>query len=115
MGVSTRIQPERGMLGSVEAHNTDPSTGALFMKSLSIIAALALGLSAQAATAQPTTQVSPGVSPTLAHKYVPKYDIVTAKVAQGVKFENPALAKGLNPQPEPPSQGIMKSLPSRNQ
>ncbi|WP_119268529.1 hypothetical protein [Taklimakanibacter deserti] len=83
------------------------------MKSLSIIAALALGLSAQAATAQPTTQAS--VSPTLAHKYVPKYDIVTAKVAQGVKFENPALAKGLNPQPEPPSQGIMKSLPSRSQ
>gem|GEM_PF-6291631 len=85
------------------------------MKSFSIIAALALGLSAHAATAQPAAQVSPGVSPTLAHKYVPKYDIVTAKVAQGVKFENPAVAKGLNPQPKPPSQGIMKSLPSRSQ
>ena len=81
------------------------------MKSLSIIAALALGLTAQAAAAQPATQVSPGATPQFAHEYVPKYDIVTAKVAQGVKFENPAVAKGLNPQPEPPSQAIMRSLP----
>lgn len=81
------------------------------MKSLSIIAALALGLTAQAAAAQPTAQVSPGATPTLAHKYVPKYDIVTAKVAQGVKFENPAVARGLDPQPQLPSQAIMKSLP----
>ncbi|MGE3874928.1 MAG: hypothetical protein AB7F74_18410 [Parvibaculaceae bacterium] len=85
------------------------------MKSLSIIAALALGLTAQAASAQPAAQVSPGATPELAQKYVSKYEIVTAKVAQGVKFENPAVAKGLNQQPEPPSQAIMKSLPSRSQ
>ena len=84
------------------------------MKSLSIVTALALGLAAQAAAADPTAQVSPGATPKLAHKYVPKYDIVTAKVAEGVKFENPAVAKGFNPQLKPPSQAIMKSLPSRS-
>jgi hypothetical protein len=83
------------------------------MKVLSITVALALALTGQAALAQPAAQVSPGVTPKLAHEYVPEYDIVTAKVVQGVKFENPAVAKGLNPQPEPPSPAMTPSLPFR--
>lgn len=64
------------------------------MKSLTVIAALALGLTAQAATAQTSAKASPGVSPAQAQKYVAKYDIVTAKVAEGVKFSNPAPTEG---------------------
>jgi hypothetical protein len=102
------------MIGTVEDNKSDPSTGALFMKSLTIIAALALGLTAQAAAAQSTAQSSPGVAPGLAQKYAPKYDIVTAKVAQGVKFANQASAKSFNPQANPAGWTIFQNLPSRN-
>jgi opacity protein-like surface antigen len=83
------------------------------MKSLTVIAALALGLAAQAAVAQPTQQVSPGVAPQLAHKYMPRYDIVTAKVAEGVKFANAAPTKGFNPQANPAGWTVFQALPSR--
>ncbi|MGE0237485.1 MAG: hypothetical protein AB7F09_27195 [Parvibaculaceae bacterium] len=83
------------------------------MKSLSIIAALALGLTAQAAAAQPA-QVSPGMAPKLAHKYVPKYDIVAAKVVQGVRFANPSPAKSFNPQANPSGFAVFKALPTRD-
>jgi hypothetical protein len=99
--------------GPLRHDNTDPPTGALFMKSLSIAAALTLGLAAQAVAAESEAKLKPGVASNLAHKYVAKYDIVTAKVAEGVKFANPAASKGLNPQPEPPSRAIMQSLPHR--
>lgn len=79
------------------------------MKSLIIIAALALGLTAPAMAAESEAKLNPGATPKLAHKYVPKYDIVTAKVAQGVKFANPAASKGLNPQPEPPSRATFQA------
>jgi hypothetical protein len=84
------------------------------MKSLSIIAALTLGLAAPAVAAEPEAKLKPGVAPKLAHKYVPKYDIVTAKIAEGIKFANPAASRGLNPEPELPSRGIMQSLPPRD-
>lgn len=83
------------------------------MKTLTITAAFVLGLTAQAivgSATEATAKSNPGVTPKLAQNYVPKYDIVAAKVAQGVKFENPALAQGLNPQPESPSKAL---LPSR--
>ena len=86
------------------------------MKSLVVIAVLALGLTAQVAVAaEPEAKLVPGFAPQLAHKYVPQYDIVTAKVAEGIKFANPVVAKGLSPQPEPPSQAVMQSLPSRGE
>jgi hypothetical protein len=83
------------------------------MKTLSITAAFVLGLTAQAtagSAAEATAKSNPGITPKLAQNYVPKYDIVAAKVVQGVKYENPALTVGLNPQPEPPSKAL---LPSR--
>ena len=83
------------------------------MKSLAITAAFVLGFTAQAMAdsgAEAMPKFNPGVAPQLAQKYVPKYDIVTAKVAEAVKFENPARANGLNPGPEPPSKAL---LPSR--
>ena len=88
------------------------------MKTLSIFAALVLGFTTQAMAgtgAGSTAKLSPGVVPKLAHKFVPKYDIVTAKVVQGVKFENPAVARGFDPQPDPPGTAMFKSLPSRIQ
>lgn len=84
------------------------------MKSLTILAALALGLTAQAAAAQPATQSSPGVTPGLAQKYVPKYEIVDAKVAQGVKFANPASTKGFNPRANPAGWTVFQALPARD-
>lgn len=88
------------------------------MKTLSIIATLALGLTTQAMAgtdASSTAKLNPGVGPALAHKYVPQYNIVDAKVVQGVKFENPATARGFNPQPDPPGKAMLKSLPSRTE
>lgn len=79
-----------------------------------IITALALGFTTQAMAgsgASATAKLNPGVEPRLASKYVPEYAIVAAKVAPSVKFQNPTSAKGLNPQPEPPSKGM---LPPRN-
>jgi hypothetical protein len=88
------------------------------MKSLAIIALLAVGFASQAMAgpdAEATPKFNPGVTPELADKHIPKYDIVAAKVVEGVKFANPAAGKGLNPKPEPPSQAIMPALPSRVQ
>jgi hypothetical protein len=113
MGISNRIQSGQCTIATVEARQHRPLTGVLFMKSLSIIAALALGLTTQAGAAEPEAKLNPGVAPKLAHKFVPKYDIEPAKVAEGVKFANPVASKGLNPQPEPPSRAIMQSLPPR--
>jgi hypothetical protein len=83
------------------------------MKTLTMTAAFVLGLTAQAiagSATEATAKSNPGVTPKLAQNHVPKYDIVTAKVAQGVKYQNPAMTVGLNPQPEPPSNAL---LPSR--
>jgi hypothetical protein len=111
MRLSRRIKLLCGIIGAVEAQQTDSLTGAPFMKSLAITAACVLGFTAQAmAESASTPKFNPGVAPQLAQDYVPKYDIVTAKVAQAVKFENPALANGLNPEPQPPSKAL---LPSR--
>jgi hypothetical protein len=88
------------------------------MKIFSIIAALVLGFTTQAMAgtgASSTAKLNPGVAPALAHKYVPQYNIVDAKVVQGVKFENPATAKGFDPQPDPPGKAMFKSLPSRTE
>lgn len=88
------------------------------MKTFSIIAALVLGFTTQAmagTSASSTAKLNPGVSPALAQKYVPQYNIVDAKVVQGVKFENPAAAKGFVPQPDPPGKAMSKSLPSRTE
>jgi hypothetical protein len=84
------------------------------MKSIAIIAAaLALGLTAQAAAAQPAVQSSPGVAPGLAQKYAPPYDIDTAKAAEGVKFANTASPKSFNPQANPSDWAVFQALPSR--
>lgn len=86
------------------------------MKIFSIVAALALGLTTQAMAgtgASSTAKLNPGVGPALTHKYVPRYNIVGAKVVQGVKFQNPAATKGFDPQPDPPGKAMFKSLPSR--
>lgn len=83
------------------------------MKVLTITTALVLGFAAQAiagTTAEATPKFNPGVTPKAAQAYVPRYDIETAKVAQSVKFENPALAKGLDAEPALPSKAL---LPSR--
>lgn len=88
------------------------------MKTLSIIAALVLGFTTQAMAgtgASSTAKLNPGVGPALAHEFVPQYNIVDAKVVQGVKFENPAVAKGFNPQPDPPGKAMLNSLPSRTE
>ncbi|WP_119391135.1 hypothetical protein [Taklimakanibacter lacteus] len=84
------------------------------MKILATTAVLALGFATQAMAgpgAEATPKFNPGVAPKLAQKYAPKYAIVAAKVAQGVKVQNPTLAVGLNPQPEPPSQGMLPARP----
>ena len=57
------------------------------MKSLAITALITLGFATQA-IAESDADVAPtfnlGATPELAQKHVPKYDIVTAKVAQGI-------------------------------
>ncbi|MGE0008562.1 MAG: hypothetical protein AB7S92_23655 [Parvibaculaceae bacterium] len=84
------------------------------MKSLSIIAALTLGLAAQAAAAEPAAKVSPGMAPKAAHQYVPAYDIVTAKVAQGMKLANAAPAGSFRPDANPAGWTVFKALPRRD-
>ena len=84
------------------------------MKSLSIIAALALGLAAQGSDEQSTPLLSPGTPPELVHEHMPKYDIVTAKVVEGVKFANPQPTKSFNPRANPADGAVFKPLPTRD-
>jgi hypothetical protein len=100
------------MIGTVNAqtpHRTEP-----LMKSLSIIAALALGLAAQGSAAQPTPLLSPGTPPDLAHEHMPKYDIVTAQVVESVKFANPQPTRSLNPRASPADWAVFNPLPARD-
>jgi hypothetical protein len=80
-----------------------------------VIAALALGAATQAAAAQTAAPLSPAAVPGLARSSMPQYDIVTAKVVQGVKFANSAVANGPALLPGLPSQAVMQLLPSRSQ
>ena len=83
------------------------------MKTLTIITALVLVTAGQAmagAGAQSTAKTSQGVTPQTAQSYVASYNVVEAKVAEGVKFQNPGKAKGVSQQP---GQMIFKALPSR--
>ncbi len=86
------------------------------MKVPTIAALLVLGLTSQAMAgpgAEATPKLNPGVTPELAQKHVPKYDIVTSRVVKGVKFSNPAAATGFDPEPDPPGQAGLMVLPSR--
>ena len=83
------------------------------MKTLTIITALVLVSAGQAmagAGAQSTAKTSQGVTPQTAQSYVASYNVVEAKVAEGVKFQNPGKAKAVSQQP---GQMIFKALPSR--
>lgn len=83
------------------------------MKTLTIITALVLASAGQAmagAGAQSTAKTSQGVTPQTAQSHVASYNVVEAKVAEGVKFQNPGKAKGVSQQP---GQMIFKALPSR--
>jgi len=102
------------MIGIVEAtQRNDQPRGALFMKTLTIVAALVLISAGQALAgsgAQSTAKTSQGVTPQAAQSYVASYNVVEAKVAEGVKFQNTGKAKGVSQQP---GKMIFKALPSR--
>ncbi len=83
------------------------------MKTLTIITALVLVSAGQAMAgsgAESTAKTSQGVTPQTAQSHVASYNVVEAKVAEGVKFQNPGKAKGVSQQP---GQMIFKALPSR--
>lgn len=83
------------------------------MKTLTIVAVLVLISAGQAMAgsgAQSTSKTSQGVTPQAAQSHVASYNVVEAKVVQGVKFSNPGSSKGVSQQP---GKMIFKDLPTR--
>ncbi|QIG51662.1 hypothetical protein G5V57_30475 [Nordella sp. HKS 07] len=60
--------------------------------------------------AQSIPKLSQGVAPQLARSHVATYNIVEAKVVEGVKYQNTGAAKGVSRQP---GKMIFQTLPTR--
>lgn len=84
------------------------------MKTLTIVTALIVlsaGHAMAGSGAQSTAKFSQGATPQAAQGYVASYNVVEAKVVQGVKYSNPGSAKGVSQQP---GKLIFKALPTRS-
>lgn len=84
------------------------------MKTLTLVTALVLISAGQAMAgsgAQSTPKMSQGVTPQAAQSHVASYNVVEAKVVQGVKYSNPGSTKGVSQQP---GKLIFKALPTRS-